>query len=403
MKNYRIIEGSEAIAPACIAKILSGRLLPRGGSAIWRLGNELKPSDLYCYLYAKFGPPNGLQNFFRSDDSDNLIHWDWTLASEHGLVMILGLNLRSEVHLIGEWTIKGNYSLEGFVEEIKSDLASHGKEMSRIRKEVLEDWEMFVNPFKNLRESIDSLKGELDLLALDPKQENLPDPKSPDEFQAYNEKFASLVARYDLGTGLSMALRFMVPVLAESFINLLIFVLCRPDIKNNSRLYDNFVRSNIDVKIQSLHINCIGFTSEVNWSSPECAKYNSIVNERNDLLHGNFAVGKLKFNEVFFNGKVPVFKEYRSMWAQSVGVSIEHSGVHKVSQDISVVEGFIEYVLSCIEPKIREQVEIFMAKRDLGWNKANNRLGVLFPDNVVDFGVSVVPEDKGTNDDSPAE
>ncbi|MGE6224807.1 hypothetical protein [Aeromonas media] len=195
----------------------------------------------------------------------------------------------------------------------------------------------------------------------------------------------------------------MVPVLAESFINLLIFVLCRPDIKNNSRLYDNFVRSNIDVKIQSLHINCIGFTSEVNWSSPECAKYNSIVNERNDLLHGNFAVGKLKFNEVFFNGKVPVFKEYRSMWAQSVGVSIEHSGVHKVSQDISVVEDFIEYVLSCIEPKIREQVEIFMAKRDLGRNKANNRLGVLFPDNVVDFGVSVVPDDKGTNDDGPAE
>ncbi|MGE6224806.1 hypothetical protein [Aeromonas media] len=187
MKNDKIIEGSEAIAPACIAKILSGRLLPRGGSAIWRLGNELKPSDLYCYLYAKFGPPNGLQNFFRSDDSDNLIHWDWTLASKHGLVMILGLNLRSEVHLIGEWTVKGNYSLEEFVEEIKSDLASHGKEMSRIRNEVLEDWEMFVNPFKNLRESIESLKGELDSLALDPEQENLPDPKSPDEFQAYNE------------------------------------------------------------------------------------------------------------------------------------------------------------------------------------------------------------------------
>ena len=316
--------------------------------------------------------------------------------------MILGLNLRSEVHLIGEWTLKGSYSLEGFIEEVKSDLASHGKEMSRIRKEVLEDWEMFVNPFKNLRESIDSLKKELDSLTLDPEQENLPDPRSSDEFQAYNEKFASLVARYDRGTGLSMALRFMVPVLAESFINLLIFVLCRPDIKSNSRLYENFVRSNIDVKIQSLHINCIGFASEVNWSSLECANYNSIVNERNDLLHGNFAIGKLKFNEVFFNGKVPVFKEYRSMWAQSVGVSIESSGVNKVSQDISVVERFIEYVLSCLQPGVRDQVEIFMTKRDLGRNKANNRLGVLFPDTVVDFGLSVVPEGGDTSCDSPA-
>lgn len=74
-----------------------------------------------------------------------------------------------------------------------------------------------------------------------------------------------------------------------------------------------------------------------------------------------------------------------------------------MSQDISVVEDFIEYVLSCLEPKIREQVEIFMAKRDLGRNKANNRLGVLFPDTVVDFGVSVVPEDKVASDDIPEE
>jgi hypothetical protein len=55
-----------------------------------------------------------------------------------------------------------------------------------------------------------------------------------------------------------MALRFMVPVLAESFINLLVFMLCRPDIKSNPRLYENFVRSNIDVKIQSLHITALG-------------------------------------------------------------------------------------------------------------------------------------------------
>ena len=210
MKTDKILEGSIAIAPACITRAISRGKLPKGGSAIWRLGNELRPSDLYCYLYAKFGPPNGLHNLFRSDDSDNLIHWDWTLANEHGLVMILGLNLRSEVHLLGEWTQKGNYSLEGFVDEVKSDLASHGKEMSRLRKEVLEDWEMFVNPFKNLRESINSLKNELDSLTLDPEQEELTDPKSPDEFQAYIKTFSGLVARYDRGAGLSMALRFMV-------------------------------------------------------------------------------------------------------------------------------------------------------------------------------------------------
>ena len=41
--------------------------------ALW---NEIAPSDLYCYLHARFGPPNGPQNFLRNDSSDNLIHWE---------------------------------------------------------------------------------------------------------------------------------------------------------------------------------------------------------------------------------------------------------------------------------------------------------------------------------------
>ncbi len=41
----------------------------------WKLLNEIKPVDLYCYLYGRFGPPNGIQNIFRGDHSENLIHW----------------------------------------------------------------------------------------------------------------------------------------------------------------------------------------------------------------------------------------------------------------------------------------------------------------------------------------
>jgi len=48
LKTDKILEGSEAMAPACIARVISGGKLPKGGGAIWRLGNEIKPSDLYC-------------------------------------------------------------------------------------------------------------------------------------------------------------------------------------------------------------------------------------------------------------------------------------------------------------------------------------------------------------------
>lgn len=81
----------ESIHPSCLMKILQGDKLPRKVE-IWEFTNEIKPLDLYCYLYAKFGPPNGIQNFLRADDSDNLIHWEWTLVGDYGLTSIQGHN-----------------------------------------------------------------------------------------------------------------------------------------------------------------------------------------------------------------------------------------------------------------------------------------------------------------------
>ena len=63
----------------------------------WKIRNEVKPVDLYCYLYARFGPPNGIQNFLRGDHSENLIHWEWTLQSQDRLLLIQGQNFRTEI------------------------------------------------------------------------------------------------------------------------------------------------------------------------------------------------------------------------------------------------------------------------------------------------------------------
>jgi len=385
------------MSPACVVEILSGGLLPKGGTT-WHLGNEIRPADLYCYLYARFGPPNGIQNLLRGDHSDNLIHWDWTLGHKNGLIIIQGLNLRSEVHLLGDWSASG-FERHVFIEEVKRDLLRFGKEMSKLRKETLEDWDMFVNPYQNLRASVLRLKKDLDALQLDPTKEQLTDPTSTDDIENFREQFLVLISRYNQGIGLAMALRLMIPVLAESFVNFLLFVLCRPDIKSNNRLYDATVRANIDVKVQSLHINCLGFKSPVDWASEECAKYSSVVNERNDLLHGNLVIDKMKYGEIFFNGTVPVFKMYKTLWQQSVGISVETAEVGKVEGNLAAVDGFIEHVLSRLDETVREDVEALMEKRDLGRDKKTHRLGVLLPDHLVDFhmGPKTADEEAGTN------
>src|SRR5260370_42414198 len=99
----------------------------------WILKNEIKPVDLYCYLGARFGRPNGLQNFLRADDSNNLIHWDWFVSFEDGFISFLGMSFRTEILLFGEEPLT-DQDKEKFIHLLKCDFAKHGHEMGKIRK-----------------------------------------------------------------------------------------------------------------------------------------------------------------------------------------------------------------------------------------------------------------------------
>lgn len=67
------------------------------GMVAWKWRSEVSPADLYCYLGARFGRPNGPQNFLRNDSSDNLIHWEWVLDHPSGIIHIQGMNFRTEL------------------------------------------------------------------------------------------------------------------------------------------------------------------------------------------------------------------------------------------------------------------------------------------------------------------
>lgn len=376
----------EGIRPSCTFNILRGDKLPRNGE-IWELTNEIKPLDLYCYLYAKYGPPNGIQNLFRADSSDNLIHWEWTFASEYGLILIQGHNFRSEIHLLGDFKGKG-LTLEGFISQIKSDIRNYGREISEIRKK-LEKWTQFINPYKRIELAVNLHFNKLDELNLNPKNDKVPQITSYDESDNYGERWSAAAERYSYAMGLAFGLRAMLPVLAESFVNLILFVLCRADMKNNERLFKNILRQPIDVRVQSLHINCVGFNRFVDYKSEECKKFHTLMNDRNDLLHGNIEIAKLSIGDVFFNGNVPIFTQYEDFWDKSIGVSMQSVKFSTIHEDRKIVDDFINYILSSLNADIKPQIELIMEKEQLGFNPQTGRFGILFSDSMADFRANV--------------
>jgi hypothetical protein len=350
----------------------------------WKLQNQIKPADLYCYLYARFGPPNGIQSILRADHSDNLIHWEWTLQAEKRFFLFQGHNFRTEIWVSGP-VLKAE-SLDVLVEDIKNSFPQHGKAMGEIRNK-LEHWVEFINPYQRIQAAVDSLVKELDSLEVPSKADqpkSVTDFESPEEWSKVWKSHAQIISH---ATGLCFGIRSMLPVMAEAFVNLLMYMQMKPELKADERLRENLFRQPIDVRVRGLSHNCLGFERNIDFTHEACSRYHSLVNERNDLLHGNVVVNKLKFNELYFNGRVPVFISYSTMWERAFGVSQSSVGLDLLKHEREVVDEFIDYVISCLKEEIQMQVRGFLQQRDLGLSLDDGHLGMLFSGQLVDMAM----------------
>jgi hypothetical protein len=351
-------------------------------SQIWVYRDEVKPVDLFCYLGARFGQPNGMQNFLRREDtSDNLIHWEWCLKVEDNVILIQEHNFRTELHFMGE----SQYSEEDkdrFIRTFKADFANFGPQMSQIRNS-LEHWDEFLNPYFRIRISLDHMKGHLDTLALDPNVDRIPDLDPFSDSDELREAMDIVSSRYSLGLGICFGIRTMLPMRAESFLNLFMYTFLKPEIKNDDRLREHTFRQPIDVRLRSLSINCQGMSEAIDYE--KLSNFHTLMMERNDTVHGNVNIEKLRFNDVFFLGRVPVFNNYVSFWDRTHGIMLQGVGLETIEDDVKVVEEFEEYLLSTLSPQLKEMFQQVAAARELGIARENGRLGCLFPNTVVDF------------------
>lgn len=385
----QMFESLLSINPELLMDIYKSEKKPKL-KEVWELTNEIKPVDLYLYLTAKFGNPNGIQNFLRSKvlGSANLIHWEWTLSFDGGLITIQGHSYRTEIYFLGNIKLT-NDSKDELINLIKTDMRHYGKKMSELKNKELEHWVQFINPYHRIKSSIDSLRNELDKLGINPESDKVSNIWSTASSKKNKKNWESLSIKYSKSYGLCFGIRAMLPVMAETFINLLLFTLTRPELKEDKRLFDNIVRQNIDIRVKSLHMNCIGFIKPVDFNNAICKKFHTLINERNDLLHGNVVLNKLTFDEVYFRGTVPIFNEYKDFWEQSIGFKITSVGIPKIKDEINITESFIEYVLSCLQPNIIENVKCTMDANHLGYDNKRKILGVLFSKGLVDIRTPV--------------
>lgn len=369
----------QLVDPALIlARLRNEGSRPKVGT--WIIHKGISPLDLYVYLRARFGEPNGFAMTLKHPSSDNLIHWNWTLQSGSSVIELLGYQLQVLIG-IDDTDDPSEAEVSALINGLKADFAAHGKAMSVVKKS-LEKWIVFTNPYHRLRRVVTDMSSKLQATDID--HQSLPGlPTTPEELDHFRRQWETRRSAYTEALGYGLSLRMVAPVLAESFVNLVIFLLARKEVKDDDRLYKNALRQEVDIRVKTLHMTCQGFVKPVDASDPRFKSFHSLMNGRNDLLHGNVDPLQLKYETVYFEGTIPLFTEFKDLSQLSLVKSLAQVEPSVALQDVAIATGLTDLILESMHEKTRGVVQAFMDTSDPGWREDQKRAGILFPPVVI--------------------
>ena len=181
--------------------------------------------------------------------------------------------------------------------------------------------------------------------------------------------------------------RMLAPVVAEAFVNFVLFVLAKPDIRRDERLYNSLVRQEVDVRVRALHVHCDGFQRPVNTDAQSFKDFQTLMNGRNDFLHGNVDPQRLAFEVMFVDAfhadqTIPLFRDDRSFLARYLANALKFVEPETVLKDLDVVTRFIEHVLAHLTDEARARLTLLLRQDYLGRNELTGEIAQLFGDAV---------------------
>ncbi|WP_156402295.1 hypothetical protein [Caulobacter sp. Root1472] len=353
---------------------------PGGGALVVR--HRLSTLDMYCYLRARFGTPNGIQNFLRRDDSDNLVHWDFNLRAGDADLYVMATS-REVQFMIAEPMSDEDWKT--LILAIKADFARVGPE-KKAELDRLEKWTLFPNKYVAIaglcadhHGTITDVLAAGDPFAFDGRAAvaaHSSDGTEPGTGRVIPSADAALY-------GACLQLALLTPIMAEAFINMVILVLCRPEVRSDKRRYDAFVREQIDLKIADLSYKCQGFAHPIDMKSDVAKAFKRVMDKRNNSIHGNIDPAREGIETVYFDGKRPLYPEGGDHIGKFKASLAKHYKPQDAVADYEATHMMLLEIAGALEPNLQDQLWMILGDSYPGFDERRQKVGKLFPDHYV--------------------
>lgn len=337
--------------------------------------HEVSQADVFLYLLGRFGPPNGILSFLRDHHSQlkTEILWHYTLSWRKTLVHFIAHPYKTEI--IFSSSSKIEITEIQFADLVKEGIRLNSSAVAKARQ-LVSHWHSFLNPLSHMLDACRRLLARAEYLESTLiKSRTHPITEEDIQWHIDNHEEHSITASELSGCCLSV--RIMSPIVAEMFINLLVYNYYKKDLDSVVNLND-FKRGPILNKLEKLHIMCYGFNTMVDMNAPAISAFKLLMNRRNDLLHGNIIPELRKEDEFLMYKDIPIIKSFRSIYDRSIGPVINAFPISEAKQDFDAALGLINYLLECLESKIKSEVEPMLESLDLHQERKTKSLKALF-------------------------
>lgn len=337
--------------------------------------DKLRPVDVYAYLRARFGQPNGIQNILRRDDSDNWIHWDFYLKAGEADIYVQGAS--RETHFMVSTPMRPA-DWRDLVVGLQQDFARFG----RAKSEMTRSFEKFV-VFQNKYVALADICAGLHARIVDaPPFKPLRLPASRRDRKPPARGVTKADGRATELYGACTQLALLTPVMAEAFLHMFILTLRGPGLRDDVEAYRAYIREPIPDRIGRLHEVCLGM-SPVNRHSALYGRFMTVMNKRNFAIHGNVDPEREAMETVYFEGKRPLFAETGHHIAEHFRRLEELYRPETVLADYEDVHGFLHELTEGLDASRRAFFDQVITDAYPGYEVRKKGVTRILPDHLV--------------------
>jgi len=170
-------------------------------------------------------------------------------------------------------------------------------------------------------------------------------------------------------------------------------LLARPEVRADERLFEDFSRRNIDVRVKSLHLCCVGFAQPIDGSEQPFRKFLRLMNRRNDALHGKIDPFRRIGEDIFFDFRtIPLVRRFQSFNELLLEQSLGDLDPESAIRNIEAVHEFVGFLVSRLNPDVQPQIQRALDEQMLGHRPETRSFGAILPREIMDVFVSESPD-----------